>query len=181
MLVRSRPISVGCHNPMPMRVCRTAIIVTLVASSTLLARQSKPAVSLIIANARIFTGVPAAPWADAVAITGDRIGAVGTTGDVRELATSETRVIDAAGRLVIPGINDAHVHIGVRPPGTSLEGPPAVEEDPSLDEVLVRLKAAAAKRRRSRGSSDRSGRGCSKIRRRPASHSTALPLNISSC
>ncbi|MBA2354254.1 MAG: amidohydrolase family protein, partial [Acidobacteria bacterium] len=34
-----------------------------------------------------------------------------------------TRVIDARGRVVIPGINDAHTHIGAMPPGVDLEGP----------------------------------------------------------
>ena len=54
-------------------------------------------------------------------------------------------MIDARGRVVIPGINDAHVHIGARPPGVDLEGPPVVEQDPSLDEILQRVKAAVAK------------------------------------
>ena len=54
-------------------------------------------------------------------------------------------MIDAEGRVVIPGINDAHVHAGAMPPSVTLEGPPAVEQDPSLDEILVRLKAAVAK------------------------------------
>ena len=54
-------------------------------------------------------------------------------------------MIDAEGRVVIPGINDAHVHAGALPPSVRLDGPPAVEQDPSLDEILVRLKAAVAK------------------------------------
>jgi predicted amidohydrolase YtcJ len=54
-------------------------------------------------------------------------------------------VVDARGRLVIPGINDAHVHVGTLPPGTNLEGPPAVQQDPSLDEILTRLKAAVGR------------------------------------
>ncbi len=106
--------------------------------------QSEPP-ALAIINARVFTGLPAAPWAEALTIVGDRIGVVGTTASVRRLAGVSTRVIDAGGRLVIPGINDAHMHVGVRPPGVELEGPPAVEHDPSLDEVLGRLKAAVAK------------------------------------
>jgi len=121
------------------------IAVAFIASANLLAWQSTPGPSLLIFNARIFTGVPAAPWAEAVSIVGDRIGAVGATRDVRGLAAPGTRLIDAAGRLVIPGINDAHVHLGARPQGARLEGPPAFEQDPSLDEVLKRLSAAVGK------------------------------------
>jgi cytosine/adenosine deaminase-related metal-dependent hydrolase len=43
-------------------------------------------------------------------------GHVGTTADIRARAGATTRVVDAEGRLVIPGINDAHVHIGAWPP-----------------------------------------------------------------
>ena len=101
--------------------------------------------TVAVVNARVFTGVPAAPWAEALTIVGERIGVVGTNVSVRALAGSATRVIDARGRLVVPGINDAHVHLGTQPPGTSLEGPPAVEQDPSLEEILTRLKAAVGK------------------------------------
>jgi predicted amidohydrolase YtcJ len=104
-----------------------------------------PAPALAIVNARVFTGVSANPWAEALTIVDDRIGAVGTTASVRRLAGPSTRVIDAQGRVVIPGINDAHVHTGALPSSVRLEGPPAVERDPSLDEILVRLKAAIVK------------------------------------
>jgi predicted amidohydrolase YtcJ len=110
-------------------------------------RNQKPASapSLVILNARIFTGTPTAPWAEAVSIVGERIGAVGTTVALRTAAGPATRVIDAAGRVVIPGINDAHVHIGATPAGIKLEGSSAIEHDPTLDEVLERLRVAAAK------------------------------------
>ena len=99
----------------------------------------------MIVNARVFTGVVTQPWAEAVAIAGERIVATGTSAAVRSRATSATRIIDAQGRLVIPGLNDAHVHVGASPPATRLEGPPAVEQDPSLDEILGRLKLAQTK------------------------------------
>jgi predicted amidohydrolase YtcJ len=70
---------------------------------------------------------------------------IGTTEAVRQLAGPSTRVIDAARKVVVPGINDAHVHFGEQPPGTRLEGPRAVQQDPSLAEILTRLKAAVAK------------------------------------
>lgn len=49
-------------------------------------------------------------WAQAVAVGGDRIIAVGSDDDVRELITSRTRVIDLGGRTLLPGFQDAHVH-----------------------------------------------------------------------
>lgn len=64
----------------------------------------------IVVNARIHTVDPARPEAEALAICGERIAAVGTSEEIRALAGPGTRVIDAAGRLVVPGFNDAHVH-----------------------------------------------------------------------
>ena len=61
-----------------------------------------PAPSLVIVNARIFTGVEAQPWAQAIAIADEKITAVGTTVAVKPLAGKATRVVDAGGRLVIP-------------------------------------------------------------------------------
>ena len=65
---------------------------------------------LVIVNASIHTMDAVRPTADAVAILGNRIAAVGSTPEIRALAGSRTRVIDAGGKLVFPGFNDAHVH-----------------------------------------------------------------------
>lgn len=65
---------------------------------------------LIICNAAVHTMDPARPLAGAVAIAGNRIAAVGTTSEIRALAGPRTRLIEAAGKLVLPGFNDAHVH-----------------------------------------------------------------------
>jgi predicted amidohydrolase YtcJ len=108
-----------------------------------LALTAPQAPDLVIVNARVFTGAESQPWAEAIAVTGERISQVGTTAEIRAGAGATTRVIDAEGRLVIPGINDAHVHIGAMPPGIRLEGPPAMEHDPTLAEIQARVKAAA--------------------------------------
>jgi predicted amidohydrolase YtcJ len=66
---------------------------------------------IIIVNAKVHTVDAARPAAEAVAICGERIARVGSTAEIRALAAASTRVIDAAGRLVVPGFNDAHVHL----------------------------------------------------------------------
>ena len=70
-----------------------------------------PAIDLLLVNGRIYTVDPARPWAEAVAIAGDRIAAVGTSAEVRRLAGPQARVIDLRGAFVSPGFDDAHVHI----------------------------------------------------------------------
>lgn len=98
---------------------------------------------LAIVNARVYTGVTARPWAEAISIRSNRIAAVGTTAEIA--GAGAARTIDAGGRLLIPGFNDAHTHPSAMPAVTRLEGPPAVERDPTLDEVIARIKTAVAK------------------------------------
>jgi hypothetical protein len=66
--------------------------------------------SLIIVNARVHTMDPSKPAAEAVAIHGNRIVAVGSSREIWKMAGAETRVIDAKKQLVLPGFNDSHVH-----------------------------------------------------------------------
>ena len=86
--------------------------------SNLLA-QSKPTADLIITNAKVWTVDKAHPTAQAVAVLGDRIIAVGSNADVEVLRGRATNVIDAGGKLLLPGFNDAHVHFVVS--GTRLD------------------------------------------------------------
>ena len=72
--------------------------------------QSKPAADLIIRNAKVWTVDSVRPEAEAVAILGDRIVSVGSNQDVEAWRGPNTRVIDAAGKRLVPGFNDAHVH-----------------------------------------------------------------------
>jgi predicted amidohydrolase YtcJ len=75
-----------------------------------LATQAKPAADTIITHAKIWAVDKAHPEAQAVAVLGDRIVAVGTNADIDQWRGPHTRVIDAGGKLVLPGFNDAHVH-----------------------------------------------------------------------
>ena len=74
-------------------------------------QSSRPAVDLALVNARVYTLDPSRPSADAVAIGGSRIIAVGSTAEIQKLTTAGTKVIDLKGAFVSPGFNDAHVHI----------------------------------------------------------------------
>ncbi|MBK0328038.1 amidohydrolase [Rhodobacteraceae bacterium F11138] len=65
----------------------------------------------VILNGRLITFNPARPRAEALAISGGRIVAVGTTQDVRALAGPGTRIVDAGGATVLPGFIDSHVHL----------------------------------------------------------------------
>jgi predicted amidohydrolase YtcJ len=72
--------------------------------------QPKPSATLIITNAAIYTVDKQNPRAEAVAVMGDRIVAVGSRTEINLWRGPQTRVIDAGGKLLLPGFNDAHVH-----------------------------------------------------------------------
>jgi predicted amidohydrolase YtcJ len=65
---------------------------------------------LVIVNAHVWTVDDARPEARAVAVKGERIARVGTDEEVKRLAGPRTRVIDAGGRLLLPGFQDDHAH-----------------------------------------------------------------------
>lgn len=66
---------------------------------------------IIIRNARVLTMEDAQPRAEAVAISGNRIAAIGGNAEIDAMATPSTRIIDAGGATVMPGFNEAHMHI----------------------------------------------------------------------
>lgn len=68
------------------------------------------AADLIITRAEVWTGDQAKPRAEAVAVLGDRIIEVGSSAEVKSYQGAHTEIIDAQGRLLLPGFNDAHVH-----------------------------------------------------------------------
>ncbi len=65
---------------------------------------------LVIVNANVRTMDKAKPTAQSVAAIGNRIVAIGTNAETKSLIGKNTKVIDAQGKLVLPGFNDAHVH-----------------------------------------------------------------------
>jgi len=67
---------------------------------------------LVVVNATVYTMDTRAPRAEAFAVKDGRFVAVGSTADVRNLATSRTQVFDAKGMTVVPGFIDCHNHAG---------------------------------------------------------------------
>ena len=70
----------------------------------------RTAADLIIHNARIYTVDPHRPWANAVAVQGERIACVGDHASVMAYAGPATRLVDADGKLVLPGFVESHWH-----------------------------------------------------------------------
>jgi predicted amidohydrolase YtcJ len=87
----------------------TALLL-LLAPAAALAQAPKPQATLVLTNGRIVTVDSAHPEAQAVAIAGDRIVAVGKSAAIARLVTPSTRVIDLQGRLAIPGFIEGHGH-----------------------------------------------------------------------
>ena len=108
-------------------------------------RQAPVSADIILTNGRIFTG-GAAGFVEALAVRGENILSVGTTQEINARATEATRRIDLGGRLVIPGINDAHVHMdnSALPDGRELK---LDSMDPTCAQVIAALKTEIGKTR----------------------------------
>lgn len=65
----------------------------------------------VLTNGHIFTGDAHHPWAEALAITGDKIDAVGSNASMRSHRSASTHVVDLHGHTVLPGFVDAHTHM----------------------------------------------------------------------
>ncbi len=75
-----------------------------------LSAAAQTAADLILVNADIRTLDTKKPLAEAIAVAHGKIIAVGTNTAIRRFARLQTRIIDARGKLVLPGFNDSHVH-----------------------------------------------------------------------
>jgi predicted amidohydrolase YtcJ len=96
-------------------------------------------VDRILINANIYTLSPEAPRATAIAISGERIVAVGD-GDLRSLASAQTKIDDLRGATVLPGLTDAHIHWQ----GTALAlREISLQDIPTKQEAVQRVAEAA--------------------------------------
>jgi len=107
---------------------------------SLAASGARQAPTLVLVNGRVWTGDSARPSADAIAIAGTRIVAVGSNDEIRDLARG-ANVIDLGGAFVVPGFIDSHVHLldgGFRLASVQLR------DASTRDEFVARIKAFAA-------------------------------------
>jgi predicted amidohydrolase YtcJ len=105
----------------------------------------KPKADVIFTHANIYTGVVdataslgAGKRAEALAVVGDRILAVGTRDEIMKLKGPETKIVDLEGHFVMPGFNDAHMHLasaGLEKMNVNMIGVK------TLDEFRERLRA----------------------------------------
>jgi hypothetical protein len=101
----------------------------------------------ILIHGHIYTGNPQAPWAQALAITGTKIEAVGTDEQILARKQAKTEVIDLHGRTVIPGISDSHTHMlfgALALHGLNLSTPEASVSQDNPDLLVETIKAYAA-------------------------------------
>jgi predicted amidohydrolase YtcJ len=98
------------------RAVSAAIVSAFLLSTSSVAQAPQTASSslglTIYRNGRIYTNDPASPWAEAILVRGEEILAVGDDDEVTGLADKGARVVDLEKHFVMPGFNDAHVHIG---------------------------------------------------------------------
>ncbi|MBN1222444.1 MAG: amidohydrolase [Candidatus Aminicenantes bacterium] len=105
-------------------------------------KPAKPKADRIFINGKVWTGNDAQPTAQAMAISGDKIVAVGTTAEIRALASDETEVVDLKNRRVVPGFQDSHTHflMGSANKGRQIE----LDDAETLEEVQRRVAEHAA-------------------------------------
>jgi predicted amidohydrolase YtcJ len=92
-----------CFRQMTVLLGTTALLVAVALAQTHKA-------DTILVNARIYTVNPRQPWAEALAVRGEQVIAVGGDKDIAPYRGTATKVIDAGGRLVLPGFTDSHIH-----------------------------------------------------------------------
>jgi predicted amidohydrolase YtcJ len=93
---------------MPLR--RAVLALNLLALCSPAAAAAPPA-DLVLVGGRIYTGEAARPWAEALAVRDGRIVAIGSPVDVAPHRGASTAVLEARGRLVLPGLIDTHFHL----------------------------------------------------------------------
>jgi predicted amidohydrolase YtcJ len=123
---------------------RSTLLPALILSALAAPSAQDATADLIFHNAKIYTADEAKPRAEAVAIRGDRIAAVGSSADILKLKGAATKVVDAQGAAILPGIHDSHGHftnLGASLQVLRLRGTASWEEIVGM----VRRRAASAR------------------------------------
>jgi predicted amidohydrolase YtcJ len=118
-------------------VCSLVLMGTQSMAQVPAAEETKPKADIIFEHANVYTGVPANVQfssivrEEAIAVRGDRILAVGKKIDMEKLKGPQTQVVDLGGHFVMPGFNDAHLHLsdaGMTKLSVDLTGVKSLEE-----------------------------------------------------
>lgn len=119
-----------------------ALIAVFALSSFLCARDEEPsgAADLVIVNAKIYTVNSRQPWAQGIAIRQGTILAVGTNDEMKPWEIQSTRVLDAKGNFLMPGITDCHIHFL---DGSLSLGQVALDDAKTVAEIQQRVKVYA--------------------------------------
>jgi Amidohydrolase family len=123
---------------------KTCLAVFLLSLFQAAAESQQAAPDLVLLNGKIFTSDAAHPYVQALAIRGERITATGDTAKIRAIAGHHTKQIDLGGRTVIPGINDAHVHLSISPPSNRIDLQ-FKDPDPDWPEIKAAIAATLVK------------------------------------
>jgi len=99
-----------------------------------------PIADSVIMRGNIYTVNPKQPWAKAVAIKDGKIIRVGTDEEVGDLVGSKTKVYDAEGGFIMPGIIDPHIHPGLLMAKRAFCALPGTFEEPTEQDILKELK-----------------------------------------
>ncbi len=113
-----------------------SVLICLFMAGSTIYTQTKPP-DVIIVNAKIYTVDPKFSTAEAVAITDGKFAAAGTTAQIRKLSAPSTRILDAGGKTIVPGLQDNHLHNAGGGPGVDLFNAR------TLDDLLGRIGARA--------------------------------------
>jgi len=116
----------------------SVLIWLVVAGSTVFTQTKAP--DVIIVNAKIYTVDSKFSTAEGVAITDGKFTAVGTTAQIRKLSGPSTRILDAGGKTIVPGLQDNHLHNAGGGPGVDLFNARTLED--VLDRIGARAKEA---------------------------------------
>ncbi len=117
-----------------------ALLFLLIAPGILLASDT------LLIHGHIYTGNPKAPWAQALAITGTKIDAVGTDDQILTKRQPTTQIIDLHGQTVIPGISDSHTHMwlgAMALHGCNLSTPESSTTQNDPDTLVSKIRAYA--------------------------------------
>ncbi len=122
-------------------------LLKLASVTALLCSTSSFATDTLLIHGHIYTGNAKMPWAQALAITGTRVEAVGSDQEILTRRQPTTKVIDLRGKTVIPGISDSHTHMwygAMELHGFNLSTPESSITADNPDALVERIKAFAA-------------------------------------